>query len=66
MDYSSMDFPDRIKELKVLVDKYPRLLDEEWEQLRVLANNVSVDISDYQYDLRRIKEIEKAERQEDY
>ena len=61
-----MDFLDKIRELKVLVNKYPRLLDEEWEQLRVLANNVSVDISDYQYDLRRIKEIEKAERQEDY
>ena len=61
-----MDFPDKIRELKVLVNKYPRLLDEEWEQLRVLTDNVSVDISDYQYDLRRIKEIEKAERQEDY
>jgi len=66
MDYGDMDFLDKIRELKVLVNKYPRLLDEEWEQLRVLTDNVSVDISDYQYDLRRIKEIEKAERQEDY
>ena len=63
MDYNNnMDFPDKIKELKILVDKYPRLLENEWEQLRVLANNVSVDILDYQYELKRMREIEKVER----
>jgi len=61
MDYGSMDFPDKIRELKILIDKYPRLLEHEWEQLRVLSNNVSIDISDYQYDLKTMREIEKAE-----
>jgi hypothetical protein len=62
MDYGSMDFPDKIRELKILIDKYPRLLDEEWEKIRVLSNNISKDIYNYQIDIKLIRESEKAER----
>jgi len=45
-----MDIFDEVRELKVLLDKFPSLNKEEWEQLRVLSNNVSVDAKGILYD----------------
>jgi len=50
LDFSSMDIFDEVRELKVLLDKFPNLNKEEWEQLRVLSNNVSFDAKSVLYD----------------
>lgn len=50
MNYSDMDVFDTVKELKILLDKFPKLNKEETEQLRVLSNNLSADASDALYD----------------
>ena len=50
MNYDCMDIFDEVRELKVLLDKFPSLNKEEWEQLRVLSNNVSVDAKGILYD----------------
>jgi len=50
LDYGSMDIFAEVRELKVLLDKFPNLNKEEWEQLRVLANNVSIDAKSVLYD----------------
>jgi len=50
VDYGSMDIFDEVRELKILLNKFPNLNKEEWEQLRILANNVSIDASGTLYD----------------
>ena len=50
MDYDCIDIFDEVRELKVLLDKFPNLNKEEWEQLRVLANNISVNAKGVLYD----------------
>ena len=59
MDYGSMDIFDEVREIKILLDKFPNLNKEETEQLRVLSNNISVDISSYQYDTKVMKILEE-------
>ena len=59
MNYDGMDIIDKIKEIKILLDKFPNLNEEETEQLRVLSNNISVDISSYQYDTKVMKILEE-------
>lgn len=58
-DYNDIDFPETLDKLKTLVNKYPKLLETEWEQLRVLANNVSIDILHWQQEMKYIREREK-------
>lgn len=50
LDFGSMNIFDEVRELKILLDKFPNLSKEEWEQLRVLSNNVSVDAKSVLYD----------------
>jgi len=50
LDFGNMNIFDEVRELKVLLDKFPNLNKEEWEQLRVLSNNVSVDAKGVLYD----------------
>lgn len=58
-DYNDIDFPETLDKLKTLVNKYPRLLEAEWEQLRILANNVSIDILHWQQEMKYIRERER-------
>ena len=50
LDFGNMNIFDEVRELKVLLDKFPNLNKEEWEQLRVLSNNVSFDAKSVLYD----------------
>lgn len=59
MDYGSMDIFDEVRETKVLLDKFPKLNEKELEQLRVLTNNISVDIKGMQYDIAIEKKLEE-------
>ena len=59
MDYGSMDIFDEVREIKILLDKFPNLNKEETEQLRVLSNNISVDIAGMQYDMKIMKILEE-------
>ena len=59
MDYHSMDIFDEVREIKVLLNKFPNLNKEEMEQLRVLSNNISVDVKGYQYDMKTEEQLEK-------
>jgi len=59
MDYGSMNIFDEVREIKILLDKFPNLNKEETEQLRVLSNNISVDIASYQYDTKVMKILEE-------
>ena len=42
---TTLDIFDEVREIKILLDKFPNLNKEETEQLRVLSNNISVDIA---------------------
>ena len=59
MDYGSMNIFDEVREIKILLDKFPNLNKEETEQLRVLSNNISVDIASYQYDMKVEEQLER-------
>jgi len=59
MDYGSMDIFDEVREIKILLDKFPNLNEEETEQLRVLSNNISVDIAGMQYDMKVEEQLER-------
>lgn len=45
-----MDIFEIVEELKILLNKFPKLNKEETEKLRVLSNNLSVEASDTLYD----------------
>ena len=59
MDYGSMNIFDEVREIKILLDKFPNLNKEETEQLRVLSNNISVDIAGMQYDMKVEEQLER-------
>ena len=59
MNYDGMDIIDKIKEIKILLDKFPNLNEKETEQLRVLSNNISVDIARMQYDMKVEEQLER-------
>jgi len=59
MNYDGMDILDEVREIKILLDKFPNLNEEETEQLRVLSNNISVDIAGMQYDMKVEEQLER-------
>ena len=59
MDYGSINIFDEVREIKILLDKFPNLNKEETEQLRVLSNNISVDIAGMQYDMKVEEQLER-------
>ena len=56
---TTLDIFDEVREIKILLDKFPNLNKEETEQLRVLSNNISVDIASYQYDMKVEEQLER-------
>jgi len=58
-DYNDINFPETLDKLKTLVNKYPKLLETEWEQLRLLSYIVSIDILHWQQEMKYIREREK-------
>jgi len=56
---TTLDIFDEVREIKILLDKFPNLNKEETEQLRVLSNNISVDIAGMQYDMKVEEQLER-------
>jgi len=59
MDYGNMDILDIVRELKRLLHKFSELNKVEMEEVRVLSNNLSAEISGWQYDTKIMEKYEK-------
>jgi len=59
---NNIDFADKIRELRDLLNKYPNYYEEEWEKIRVLSGEISKDIWNWQVERIIVEQHEKLER----
>jgi hypothetical protein len=62
LNNNNIEFVDRVRKLRALLNKYPHYYEEEWDKIRVLSKDISEVILKWQMERIRANQLEKLAR----